>query len=175
MTIDIKTIPFIVVSIVLAIFSVKLLKKKKIKIFVNALIYIIYIFIVIIAAQKLLFKDNRILNCYLFRISSGSMENTLKVNDYILVKEFDTYKVGDIITYKLENRTITHRIVEVKGDIIITKGDANFNIDKSVMKENVIGKIILHGVLLNIFVSYLSYMIIVYATTYLVADIFIKK
>ena len=175
MTIDIKTILFIILSIILAIISVKLLKKKKIKIVLNIIVYIIYLFIIIIAAQKLLLKDNRILNLYLFKVSSGSMENTLKVNDYILVKKYDTYEEGDIITYKIDNRTITHRIVEVKEDSVITKGDANFNVDKEVLKEKIIGKTILHGSFLNFFVSYLSYMIIVYATTYLVADLLIKK
>jgi len=175
MTIGIKTILLIIVSIVLAILSVKLLKKTKIKIVLNIIIYILYLFIIVITAQKIIFHDNKVLNCYLFRVSSGSMANTLEVNDFILVKEMKTYKVGDIITYKLDNRTITHRIVNVEGDVIVTKGDANFNIDRSITKDKVIGKTIFHGLFLNLFVLYFSYMIIAYATAYLIADIFIKK
>ena len=103
------------------------------------------------------------------------MRDTLQVNDYIIVRKSNNYKVGDIVTYRLEDKTITHRIVEVNGSKIITKGDANFNIDKSISKKQIVGKVIFHGSLINFLVKYGSYMIIIFTTTYIVGDIINEK
>ncbi len=169
------TVILIIVSIISGVSLVKIFKKTKIKIVFNILVYIIYILIAVILTQKILYQDNRYFNLYLYQVSSGSMRNTLQVDDYILVKKTEDYKKGDIITYKYDNRTITHRVVKVNGYEITTKGDANFNVDKPIHQNQVIGKVVYHGTGLNLFVKYFSYMIISFATSYIVADIIIKK
>ncbi len=171
---NIITILIIIASIAFGVISVLGLKNKKIKIIVNILVYLIYIFVGIIASQRIIYKDNRILGYYLFRVSSGSMRNTLKVNDYILVKNQDSYKKGDIITYTLQNRTITHRIVKINGEMVTTKGDANFNIDDPIHKSQIIGKTVYHGTLLNILINPLSYVLISFSTAYLVTNVLMK-
>lgn len=91
----------------------------------------------------------------IYRIGSGSMDPYLEVNDVILIKSQNDYKVDDIITYKSnDNEYITHRIVEIDGDKIITKGDANNTEDKPIKKNNIIGKLVFKFVGFS-FISYL--------------------
>lgn len=78
----------------------------------------------------------------IFEISTGSMEDTLHVYDIVLVKITKEVEKDDIITYKYENEMITHRIVEINENEIITKGDANNTEDKMISKESVVGKVI---------------------------------
>ena len=70
------------------------------------------------------------------------MEPTLSINDYIIVKNTDNIREGDIITYKEENTFITHRIIKINGDEIITQGDANNSTDKKISKSMIIGKVV---------------------------------
>lgn len=52
-------------------------------------------------------------------------------------------KKGDVISYMCEDVTVTHRIVNVKTDAFITKGDANESADfVAVSKDNVVGKVV---------------------------------
>lgn len=80
----------------------------------------------------------------LYKVLSGSMENTktnldypiknIERNSLIVVKkinQFDELKIGDVITFKYvvadNQETITHRIIDIKtkddGYLITTKGD----------------------------------------------------
>ena len=151
-----------------------LIKNKTFRIVLSIICTIIFVLALIIAGQKVIYKDNRILNCYLYQMSSGSMANTLKTNDYILVKKYNNYKKGDIVTFIKEDRIVTHRIVDINGSKITTKGDANLNVDKPITKDKIIGKTIFHGAILNVLVTSLKFMIIAFVTTYLVAQLFIK-
>lgn len=78
----------------------------------------------------------------MFEIATGSMEPTLNVYDFILVKSDNNLKVNDIITYKEDDSFITHRIISIEGDNLITKGDANNSEDKIINKDKVIGKVV---------------------------------
>lgn len=85
----------------------------------------------------------RIFNYTYFIIVSGSMENQIKVNDLVLVKITDDVKEKDIISYKKENgKIITHRIIKIDKDQLITKGDANFKEDKPINRNQIIGKVV---------------------------------
>lgn len=102
-----------------------------------------------------------ILVCYIFQIKlaiilSGSMKPTLKINDIIIIKPSNNFKVGDIVIYEEEDSkiSIAHRIIKINEDTIITKGDANNTEDKPVLKSKVkkiyVGKISYIGKLLKI-------------------------
>jgi signal peptidase len=88
-------------------------------------------------------------------VTSGSMEPTFKKGDLVFMQDFLIQpKVGDIIIFPdptsdiVSNKpiTVTHRIVEINGDIIRTKGDNNPNMDNwKINKKNVIGKAIIIG------------------------------
>lgn len=64
-------------------------------------------------------------------VLSGSMETTLMTGSIIYYKEVekDELKVGDIITYRVDDLVVTHRINEIKDGKFVTKGDANNNVD----------------------------------------------
>lgn len=78
-----------------------------------------------------------------FEVTTGSMAKTLNIYDVILVKITKDINTNDIITFKNENNElITHRIMEIDGDKLVTKGDANNTEDKTITKDAVIGKVI---------------------------------
>ena len=60
-------------------------------------------------------------------IASPSMTGAIEAGDAIIIKNSDSYAVGDVITYfpENENFSVTHRIVRIEGDKFYTKGDAN--------------------------------------------------
>ena len=118
-----------------------------------------YLIITILLTLVIIFNICSILNISffgyrLYRVGSGSMTPELKVGDYILIGESDKYKKGDIITYKSKSSYITHRIVYINNNKIITKGDRNNTNDEFITKKDVVGKLVLklRGV---IFISYL--------------------
>lgn len=78
----------------------------------------------------------------MFKVGSGSMYPYLKVNDIIVVKSRKNYKVNDVVTYIDGKSYITHRIISIDGDEIITKGDANNTEDKPIIQKKIIGKVI---------------------------------
>ena len=78
----------------------------------------------------------------LYKIGSGSMEPHLKVNDLIIIRESDDYKIGNIVTFKNDDEYITHRIVSINGNEIITKGDANNMNDEPITRDKIVGKLI---------------------------------
>ena len=77
-----------------------------------------------------------------YRIGSGSMTPFLKVNDIIIIKSCDEYKVNDVITYRTDYEYITHRIISIDDDVIITKGDANNVQDEPIYKNKIVGKMV---------------------------------
>ncbi len=92
----------------------------------------------------------------ILQITSGSMENELKIGDIVLIKESNDYKVNDIITYNVDDKyLVTHRIIKRNGNNYITKGDNNNTIDDiSVQKENIEGKVIYKFKLLKLLYKY---------------------
>src|SRR3989344_3374019 len=80
-------------------------------------------------------------------VRSGSMEPTVAVGDLIVTKvqKTLTYKVGDIISFKNQDKVISHRIIGLEnqnGQVFYkTKGDANKNEDQGLVAESaIIGK-----------------------------------
>ena len=76
-----------------------------------------------------------------YRIATGSMKPYLNINDVVIVKKYNQYKVGDVITYKDDNHFITHRIVKINKNKITTKGDANNTVDESFSKSKIQGRV----------------------------------
>ena len=73
---------------------------------------------------------------------TGSMSPTIEVGDIIIIKIGDEIKKNDIITYKQDDVLITHRIEQIYGDTIITKGDYNNIQDEPIERSQVIGKVV---------------------------------
>ncbi|CDE98458.1 putative uncharacterized protein [Clostridium sp. CAG:628] len=119
--------------------------KKIMQVFINVLLVLVTLLILFLVYRIVsikFFKKDVTLRYTFYEIATGSMEPTLNVKDFIIVKESDKYSVGDIITYKEDNSYITHRIIKINGDTLVTKGDANNSEDKIISKSEVIGKVV---------------------------------
>lgn len=76
-------------------------------------------------------------------ITSGSMWPALKKGDLVFIKGINgknDIKVGDIIVYQNPKGFTIHRVIEMREDTLITKGDANNVSDAPVSYNEVIGK-----------------------------------
>lgn len=80
-------------------------------------------------------------------VLSGSMEPAIPVGSLVLIKPVNTesLRVGDVICYRFSDEIlITHRIIEITSNGIITKGDANDEQDlKLVQSNNIVGSVVL--------------------------------
>ncbi len=87
-------------------------------------------------------------------VLSGSMEPELSVGDLLIVAERGNYDVGDIVVYQDAQMMVTHRIISVEDDEIVTKGDANNTQDRPISREQIKGKVVavipLIGYLVNV-------------------------
>ncbi len=90
----------------------------------------------------------------IYEVKTGSMEDGIHAGDYILIVKKKEYKVGDVVTYKKDGYHITHRIIEKNGEKVITKGDANNVSDEEMDASKIVGKVIIHGGILNILIDF---------------------
>ena len=70
--------------------------------------------------------------------------NGLSRGDLLLVIKPQDLKVGDIVIYQRDaaSFTIVHRVVQIDGDKIVTKGDNNPGPDTPIIRQNVQGKVV---------------------------------
>ena len=77
-----------------------------------------------------------------FVVASGSMSGEIEVNDIVFVKITDDVKLNDIVTYKSDDGAIiTHRLISMKNNSYVLKGDANNLADNPIKKDQIIGKV----------------------------------
>lgn len=119
---------------------------KVISIIISCLLLVVLLISVYNVVAKSVFK---VKNPTLFGFSSaivitGSMEGTIDIYDMIIVQNKAEYFVGDIISYRENTSTVTHRITEKNMDgTFITKGDANNSPDdKIIRQEEIVGKVV---------------------------------
>ena len=77
-------------------------------------------------------------------VLSGSMEPTIMVDELIIVKAEDSYDVGDVVVYQNGSMMVVHRIMDMDGETVITRGDANNMDDSPVELARIKGKVIYH-------------------------------
>jgi signal peptidase I len=67
----------------------------------------------------------------LYIVRSGSMEPAFNVGDVVIAGPLGSggIKPGVIVTYAIGKTLITHRVLSIDGNTLITKGDANENPD----------------------------------------------
>lgn len=75
-------------------------------------------------------------------VLSGSMESRLSVDDLVIIKATDRFEVNDIVLYQDGNSLVIHRIIEIDGDTVITKGDANNIADDPIQKSQIKGVLV---------------------------------
>lgn len=122
----------------------KILKIIK-KVIVNLIILVLSIIAILViwGFIQLNIQNKEYVNIFGYSVLStetGSMSPTIEVGDIIIIKIGDEIKENDIITYKQDDVLITHRIEQIDGDTIITKGDYNNIQDEPIERNQVIGK-----------------------------------
>lgn len=120
-----------------------MVKLKRIRIKTVLKILLITFFLLQLASAKFDSVFN-ILGVRTYVVLSGSMEPKFYPGDVVVVvnKNKTDLNIDDIITFKLEEDVITHRIMEKTENGYITKGDNNNIIDSDVVSyDNVIGKV----------------------------------
>lgn len=94
----------------------------------------------------------------LYGVLSGSMSPRIPTGSVVVVKAGADYGQGDIITYRSTgdpDQLITHRVVAIDGDALVTRGDANDTWDsQSIPAENIIGRVVFTLPLLGYLVSF---------------------
>ena len=121
--------------------------KKCIKIGIDLLTAIVFCFLIMIIISKvsMLFTGKQYFEIFgysVFTVSTGSMEPTISQNDIVIVKKTNDIKVNDIVTYEKDGNYITHRVISMSDDTLVTKGDANNTNDISIPRTSLVGKVI---------------------------------
>ena len=110
-------------------------------------------------------------------VASPSMTGAIEAGDAIIIKNSDSYAVGDVITYfpADESFSVTHRIVRMEGDKFYTKGDANQSEDPDpVLIEQIAGKVAVKLDKVGYFIEWLKSPVgIIFAATFIVLLILI--
>lgn len=116
------------------------LKKLNNIVYLSCIVFFIFLIIGNISS-----KSEKIYNFLGFKnylVSTGSMKPEIYPGDYITIIKVDKSKIkkGDVVAYKLENIIITHKVIKVLEDTIITKGVANNTDDGEINKNQVVGR-----------------------------------
>lgn len=125
-------------------------KTKKINMLgciLNILITVVVVITIIglyyMVQVKILNKDYaNIFGYTFFEVATGSMADTINIGDIVVVKINESFEENDIIVYKEENSFITHRVIKIDGQNLITRGDANNSEDKPIKSDQILGKVI---------------------------------
>lgn len=83
----------------------------------------------------------------LFTLRENSMDPTISHNSLVVVKKQADYSPGDIIAFRTRNASappiVAHRIVQLGGNVYVTKGDANLFVDRFLVSPHeIIGRVV---------------------------------
>lgn len=105
-----------------------------------------YIHLIIFVLIIYIFANVYLGNLLILIVLSGSMQPILNPGDIAIIKKSDIndIEIGDIITFKIGNNFITHRVIDKINGTIITKGDANEDVDDyNITEKNFYGKFVI--------------------------------
>ena len=130
---------------------------KIINFFITIVFIVAIILIFSLTLQKIIFKDDvpSILGYKILQVMSGSMSGEFETEDTIIIRQIKNeseIKIGDIITFKVdENTLVTHRVVKNENDTeYVTKGDANNSVDTQKVKfKDIEGKYLFKTIILG--------------------------
>ena len=75
-------------------------------------------------------------------VLSGSMEPTFSTGDILVVVKSRSFKVGDIVIYQTGRTAVSHKIVSIDGNTVVTKGEANNTEDDPITVDQIKGKVL---------------------------------
>jgi signal peptidase I len=74
-------------------------------------------------------------------VLTDSMKPEFSGGDVIFVTKSANYGVGDVVVFTDGRIPTVHRIIEINGDEIITKGDNNNAADQPITADRILGKV----------------------------------
>ncbi len=123
-----------------------------------ALIVIEVLLIVFLVFSKIQGGPPSIFGYQMYFVRTGSMRPYIEIGDVIIAKEYEGEELeagedGDIVTYMGEvNGTpqlITHRVISVDGDTVITQGDDNPSADAPISKDEIVSVMVYKTVIID--------------------------
>ena len=75
-------------------------------------------------------------------VLSGSMEPEISVGDLLIVSKQESYEVGDVVVFQDGKLAVTHRIVSISENEVITRGDANNTDDDPITLDDIKGEVV---------------------------------
>ena len=117
---------------------------KKIILYVwNILILFLVVITIYVFGQRLAgIQHPQVFDTAFAIVVTGSMEPEIPIYSMVVIQTQDEYATNDIVTYINHNNiSVTHRIVDVKHNQIIVKGDVNVFPDPPINKNQIVGKI----------------------------------
>jgi hypothetical protein len=73
------------------------------------------------------------------------MEPRFFHGDRVKIAACEEYRVDDIVLYESGTRLIVHRIIDMRGELVVTKGDNNQFLDHCIKKSAILGKVVDHN------------------------------
>lgn len=116
------------------------------RVFGVALIAFEVLLIIFLVVSKVQGGPPTLFGHQMYFIRTGSMRPYLEVGDVIISKKYDGGELsagenGDVVTYygevKGKTELITHRVISVDGDTVITQGDDNNTPDSPISKNEI--------------------------------------
>ena len=111
-------------------------------------------------------------------VLSGSMESRISADDLVIIKATDSYNVNDIVLYQDGDSLVIHRIIEIDGDTVTTKGDANNVADEPINKSQIKGVLVYDIAGLGAVVKILKqpvFVILILAAAFLLTELSYRK
>lgn len=113
-------------------------------------------------------------------VTTGSMEPEIEAGELIIIKEVKEYKKNDIVTFVDQDEfLVTHRIIELNEEKMITKGDNNDLEDEETQLEFIKGKVVFHSRVLGYFILYLLkpliFVYVIFVLTFNIIIVFFAK
>ena len=78
------------------------------------------------------------------RVNGFSMLPSIWPGDVVCVSgaDRDAYRPGDVVLYSRKGRLFVHRLVEMAGEAVVTRGDAMLDADPPVRAGNLLGRVV---------------------------------
>ncbi len=121
----------------------KVVKRVLVTFITTLLVVLLIINVYSFISIKLMKKDLATVFGYsALEVVSGSMEPTIHIGDLIFIDtKSNDFSVNDIVTfYDQQGNFVTHRIVSIQDDKVVTKGDNNNSIDERFSVDKIVGK-----------------------------------
>lgn len=79
-----------------------------------------------------------------FRATGASMMPTIRPGDVLTVQsgEAARFEPGQIILFRRDGTLVAHRILEISGDKVRTRGDSLPNADSPITKSEIVGRVV---------------------------------